>query len=201
MAPFRQSIKHLAEKLQSCEEWIEMVRDLSEPIHYKVPSLHLSSRWAEKGDLFRINALQGFVDEPDHMEWALKKGDRCLLLEESDGLAAFSWVTFRDYGLALWYTLRLPPEGVYLVYIFVHPRIQKQGIGTYLLGLLMESLKDLGYRSLISGMYSTWEGSIRLHTGMGFRIHRRLSQCRLLDIFPTPPRVRSPYGQEESPKA
>jgi hypothetical protein len=94
--------------MQSCEEWLELIRDLNEPIRPgKVPAdLHL--RWAHKGD-------------------------RCLLL-----------------------------------------------------GSMLEALSDMGCSRIISGMYSNWEASIGLHKKLGFRVHRRLDQCKILNIFPTP---------------
>ncbi len=189
MSPFRESIRRLAQRMQTCEEWLELARDLREPIRLGElpPGLHV--RWAEKGDLFEINALQGFVEEPDVMEASLRKGDRCLLLERDGRIRAFAWVTFSDYRLALWYTLRLPPGGSYLVYIFVHPEWSGRGVGSSLLGRLMLAVRDRGGIEMISGMYADWHVSIRMHTRMGFRVRRRLTQCRILHIFPMPPRV------------
>jgi GNAT superfamily N-acetyltransferase len=174
--------------MQTCEEWIEMVRDLREPIHPGPPPVDLHMRWAKKKDLFAINALEGFVKETDFMEASLRKGDRCLLLEKEGSIRAFAWVTFRDFKLALWYTLKLPPGWSYLVYIFVHPSLGRQGIGSYLLGSLLAAVRDQGCSHMVSGMYANWDVSIALHTKMGFRVHRHLSQCRLLSIFPTPPK-------------
>jgi GNAT superfamily N-acetyltransferase len=189
MAPFRESIKRIAQSMQTCEEWIEMVRDLGEPIHPGSVPADLQMRWANKGDLFAINALEGFVKETDFMEASLRKGDRCILLEKEGSIRAFAWVTFRDFKLALWYTLKLPPGWSYLVYIFVHPALGGKGVGSFLLGSLMAAVRDQGGIRMVSGMYANWETSIGLHTKMGFRVHRRLSQCRLLNIFPTPPKA------------
>jgi len=186
--PFRESIRRIAERLETCEEWLELVRDLQEPILIRKPSFELSMRWAGKQDLFAVNALQGFVDDPGSMEDALDKGDLCLLLEQDERVFAFAWVTFRDYGLALWYTLKVQPGWSYLVYIFVHPEYGNQGIGAYLLGSLMKALQEKGCSRLFSGMFSSWETSFRLHRKMGFCIHRRLSQCKILNLFPVPPR-------------
>ena len=188
MSPFRESIRRIAQSMQSCEEWLELIRDLNEPIHPGRAPADLRLRWARKGDLFAINALEGFVKETEFMEGSLRKGDRCLLLEDEKGICAFAWVTFRDFKLALWYTLQLPLGWSYLVYIFVHPAYARQGIASYLLGSLMAALKDMGCRRIVSGMYSNWEASLGLHKKMGFRIHRRLAQCKILNIFPTPPR-------------
>jgi ribosomal protein S18 acetylase RimI-like enzyme len=188
VALFGESIRRIAQGLQACEEWLEMVRDLDEHIPIQKPALELSMRWADKKDLLAVNALEGFLTETDDMEKALYKGDRCLLLERDQGICAFAWVTFRDYGLALWYTLRLGPDSSYLVYIFVHPELGNRGVGSFLLGSLMASLRKQGRRWLLSGMYSNWDASIRLHTKMGFRVHRRLSQCKILNIFPVPPK-------------
>jgi GNAT superfamily N-acetyltransferase len=174
--------------MQTCEEWLELIRDLDEPIRPGTVPTDLHMRWARKEDLFAINALEGFVKETEFMEQSLRKGDRCLLLEDDRGICAFAWVTFRDFKLALWYTLKLAPGWSYLVYIFVHPAYTRQGIASYLLGSLMKSLRDGGGRRLISGMYSNWEASLALHQKMGFRIHRRLAQCKILNIFPTPPK-------------
>ena len=189
MAPFRESIKRIAENMQTCDEWLELIRDLKAPIPPGRRPEGLHPRWADKGDLFAINALEGFVKETDFMETSLKKGDKCLLLEKKGRIMAFAWVTFRDFKLAVWYTLTLPPGWCYLVYIFVHPSLGRQGIGSFLLGALMTAVRDQGGNHMVSGMYSNWENSIALHTKMGFRIHRRLSQCRWLNIFPTPPKV------------
>ena len=200
MAPFRTSIKRLSERLKPCEEWLELIRDLQDPIVVHEPNLHFNMRWADKRDLSAVSALEGFVKETNFMEESLKRGDRCLLLETDRRIIAFAWVTFRDFKLALWYTLKVHPGWSYLVYIFVHPESGRQGIGSYLLGSLMIELRELDHRILISGMYSNWEHSIRLHAKMGFKIHRRLTQCRLLNIFPYPPReevVASGGSQDE----
>jgi GNAT superfamily N-acetyltransferase len=191
MAPFRESIKRIAQSMQTCEEWIEMIRDLTAPITPGRPPDDLHLRWAGREDLFAINALEGFVKETDFMEASLKKGDRCLVLEKENSLKAFAWVTFRDFKLALWYTLKLPPGWSYLVYIFVHPSLSGQGVGSYLLGKLLAAVRDLGGTHIIAGMYSNWETSIALHAKLGFRVHRRLTQCKVMNIFPTPPKVES----------
>ena len=185
--PFRESIRRLAERFETCEEWLELVRDLDQPVVIPKPSVEFSLRWARKEDLFAVNALQGFVDDPGFMERALDRGDRCLLLEEDQKIFAFAWVTFRDYGLALWYTLKVQPGWSYLVYIFVHPQYGRQGIGAQLLGSLMKALREQGCTRLLSGMYSNWEASFKLHTKMGFRVQRRLSQCKILNLLPVPP--------------
>ena len=186
--PFRESIRRIAQRLETCEEWLELVRNLEEPIPLDKPSFEFSIRWADKQDLFAVNALQGFVDDPGSMERAIGKGDRCLLLEQDQRVFAFAWVTFRDYSLALWYTLKVQTGWSYLVYIFVHPQYGKQGFGAYLLGSLMKALREQGWSRLLSGMYSNWDTSFRLHTKLGFRVQRRLSQCKILDLFPVPPR-------------
>jgi L-amino acid N-acyltransferase YncA len=188
MALFGESIKRIAQKMQTCEEWIEMVRDLREPIDPGKPPVNLHMRWAEKGDLFAINALEGFVKEVDFMAESLRRGDRCLLLSEGKNPRAFAWVTFRDFKMALWYTLRLPGGWSYLEYIFVHPALAGQGVGSYLLGSLLAAVRDQGFSHMVAGMYSNWDASIRLHAKMGFRVHRRLTQCRILNILPTRPK-------------
>ena len=199
MSPFRDSIRRIARGMQSCEEWLELIRDLDAPILLGEVPAGLHMRWAHKGDLFAINALEGFVKETEFMEESLRKGDRCLLLEDETGICAFAWATFRDFKLALWYTLELPPGWSYLVYIFVHPTRARQGVGSHLLGSLMASLRGMGCRRIVSGMYSNWGASIRLHKKMGFRIHRRLAQCKILNIFPTPPKEAA--GDAQTPDA
>jgi ribosomal protein S18 acetylase RimI-like enzyme len=186
--------------MQSCEEWLELIRDLDEPVLSGKRPAGLHMRWARQADLFAINALEGFVKETEFMEESLRKGDRCLLLEDDRGICAFAWVTFRDFKLALWYRLKLPPGWSYLVYIFVHPTYARQGVASHLLGSLMESLREMGCRRIVSGMYSNWEASIGLHKKMGFRMHRRLSQCKILNIFPTPPREALPGAETADPK-
>ncbi len=199
MAPFRESIKRIAKGMQTCEDWLELVRDLREPIRKGKAPEGLHMRWAHKGDLFAINALEGFVKETEFMEASLKKGDRCLLLEDDGRICAFAWVTFRDFRLALWYNLKLLPGWCYLVYIFVHPEYARKNIASFLLGSLMEALAQMGCSRIISGMYSNWEASIGLHKKMGFRIHRRLSQCKILNIFPTPPSEKAGSGDAADP--
>jgi len=127
MSPFRASIRQIARKMETCEEWIELVRDLREPIAVGPPPADLHLRWAREQDLFAINALEGFVKETDFMAASLRRGDRCLVLEDEDGIQAFTWVTFRDFKLALWYTLALEAGECYLVYIFVHPYFAGRG--------------------------------------------------------------------------
>ncbi len=180
--------------MQTCEEWLELIRDLEAPITRVSAPAGLNLRWADKADLFAINALEGFVKETEFMEASLRKGDRCLVLEDDGRICAFAWVTFRDFRLALWYTLKLAPGWSYLVYIFVHPAYARRGIASYLLGELMEYLRERGYKRVISGLYGNWDASIGLHKKMGFRIHRRLSQCKILSILPTPP-TEAPDGK------
>jgi len=76
--------------MQTCEEWLELIRDLDEPITTARAPVGLELRWAHKGDLFAINALEGFVKETDFMEASLRKGDRCLVLEDDGGICAFA---------------------------------------------------------------------------------------------------------------
>ena len=187
--PFHESLKRLAQKMRSCEEWLELVRDLREPIPTGSLPSALAMRWADKGDLMAINALQGFVKETDFMEASLDRGDRCLLLVEGQRICGFAWATFSDFRLAPWYTLKLRPGWCYLVYIFVHPEFSGRGVGSTLLGSLMAAIRDQGGTHMVSGMYADWQASLRMHTKMGFRIHRRLTQCKLLKIFPTPPKI------------
>lgn len=188
---FAEALQRLARRLQTCEEWLEMVRDLSRPIPAGSPPDGLHRRWAGTADLMTINALEGFVKDTAFMEAALRKGDRCLLLESDGAIEAFAWVTFRDFRLAPWYTLKLSPGWCYLEYIFVHPAIGRRGVGSYLLGELMTAVRHQGATHMLAGMYATWEASIRLHTRLGFDLHRRLTQCRLLNIFPTPPKAET----------
>jgi phosphinothricin acetyltransferase len=185
--PFRESIRRLAEKMRSCEEWLELVRDLADPIPPATLPAEMERRWARKDDLMAINALQGFVKETDFMEASLDRGDRCLVLTHQGRVRAFAWATFTDFRLAAWYTLKLPPGWSYLIYIFVHPEFSGRGVGSALLGDLMAAVRDQGGTHMVSGMYSDWQASLHMHTKMGFRIHRRLNQCTLLKIFPTPP--------------
>lgn len=187
--PFREAIRRLAERMQSCEVWIELIRDLQKPIRLGDIPEALVMRWADAADLMAINALQGFVKETDFMEASLERGDRCLVLTEAERIRAFAWVTFNDFRLAPWYTLKLPPGGSYLVYIFVHPQLAGRGLGSQLLASLMAAARDRGGTHMMSGMYADWHASLRMHTKLGFTVHRRLTQCKLLHIFPTPPKV------------
>lgn len=186
--PFREAIRDIARRMQTCEEWLELVRDLRAPIDGGGLPDDLRMRWAGVADLMAVNALEGFVKETDFMEAALRRGDRCLLLERDGRICAFAWVTFTDYRLALWYTLKLPPGWSYLVYIMVLPALGGRGVGAALLGALMAAVRDGGASHMVSGLYSNWHASLRMHEKMGFTVHRRLAQCRLMHILPTPPR-------------
>jgi hypothetical protein len=42
MAPFRENIRRLAAKFESCEEWLDLVRDLSAPINLMQADEHFS---------------------------------------------------------------------------------------------------------------------------------------------------------------
>ena len=90
--PFRDAIRRLAQSLQTCDEWLEMVKDLHGAVHFEESPITFRMRWADKRDLFTINALQGFVKETDFMEESLEKGDRCLILEREEEISAFAWV-------------------------------------------------------------------------------------------------------------
>ena len=50
MAPFRESIRRLAKGMQSCEEWLEMISNLNEPVEPGKAPDDLHMRWAQKED-------------------------------------------------------------------------------------------------------------------------------------------------------
>jgi ribosomal protein S18 acetylase RimI-like enzyme len=179
----------LSKTLDPAVDWMELVRNLEDRISIQHPTIDFSTRWAGKNDLLALDAMQGFVKEIEFMEKSLDRGDRCLLLERAGKICAFAWVTFRDYRLSWWCTMHLAPGFAYLVYIHVQPEYRRQGVGTYLLNRLMISLREDGYRRLISGMYGDWEDSIRLHIKSGFRICRKYTERRILRFFPYPPKV------------
>ncbi len=178
----------LSKTLDPSVDWMELARDLEAPIAMPAFGMNFSKRWADKKDLPTISAMQGFVKEIEFMERSLEHGDRCLLLEEVDKISAFAWVTFRDYRLSLWHTVRLPAGFAYLVYIHVQPEYRRKRVATSLLSCLMLYLRKEGYRRLISGMYGDWEASIRLHIKSGFKICRKYTQRRILRFFPYPPK-------------
>jgi GNAT superfamily N-acetyltransferase len=188
MPTLRQILDGLTAKANDSQNWLELVRDLSEPIAIQPPEINLSQRWAESKDVLTIAALEGFVKEIDFMTRALDKGDICLLLELEGQICAFAWTTFRDYRLSLWHTLHLLPGHAYLVYIFVRPEFQQKGVGYYLLGCMMAHLREMGCEYLISGMYANWQISIKLHRKAGFRINKKFIKRRLLRFLPYPPK-------------
>ena len=188
MPTLRQILDGLTVKANDSQNWLELVRDLSELIVIQPPEINLSQRWAESKDVLTIAALEGFVKEIDFMTRALDKGDICLLLELEGQICAFAWTTFRDYRLALWHTLHLLPGHAYLVYIFVRPEFQQKGVGYYLLGCMMAHLREMGCEYLISGMYANWQISIKLHRKAGFRINKKFIKRRLLRFLPYPPK-------------
>jgi ribosomal protein S18 acetylase RimI-like enzyme len=120
---------------------LELVRDLRAPIAFLNVPFDFGMRWAEKNDLETINALEGYVKETTFLESSLESGDFCLIFEKDDNIKAFAWVTFKDFPLNVWHTLRLPPGYSYLVYIYVQPEYRNQKVGTCLLGCLMKGLK------------------------------------------------------------
>ena len=85
MSPFRDSMRRIAQGMQTCEEWLELVRDLEEPIHSGQAPADLRMRWARREDLFAINALEGFVKETEFMEQSLRKGDMRVCLGHIQG--------------------------------------------------------------------------------------------------------------------
>ena len=188
MHALREILEGLSKTLDPSVDWMELVRDLDAPIPMHVPEIDFSRRWAHKKDLLAINAMQRFAKEVEFLERSLEQGDRCLLLEQFGRIAAFAWVTFRDYRLSLWHTVHLPPGFAYLIYIHVQPEYRRKGVGSYLLSCLMQFLRERGYHRLISGMYGDWEVSIRLHIKLGFRICRKYTQRRILRFFPYPPK-------------
>jgi GNAT superfamily N-acetyltransferase len=188
MPTLRQIIDGLTINGNDSENWIELVRDLREPIFLQAPEIKLSKRWAESKDILTIAAMEGFVKEIDFMTQALGKGDICLLLERGNKICAFAWVTFRDYRLDLWHTLHLLPGYAYLVYIFVNPEFQRKGVGFYLLGSMMGHLREMGCDHLISGMFADWQISINLHRKAGFRINKKFIKRRILRFLPYPPK-------------
>ena len=188
MPTLGQILDGLTTEVRNSENWLELVRDLSEPIAAPSPMINFSKRWAENRDILTISALEGFVKETDFMTRALEKGDICLLLECDHRICAFAWTTFRDYRLGLWHTLHLPPGYAYLVYIFVRPELQQKGVGFYLLGCLMAHLRELGCKFMISGMYANWQISINLHRKAGFQINKKFIKRRLLRFLPYPPK-------------
>jgi GNAT superfamily N-acetyltransferase len=188
MPTLRQILDGLTVNGNDSENWLELLRDLSESIAMQSPKITFSKRWAENKDIFTIAALEGFVKEIDFMTRALEKGDICLLLERDGRICAFAWTTFRDYRLDSWHTLHLPPGYAYLVYIFVRPEFQRKGVGYYLLGCMMAHLREMGCNYLISGMFANWQISINLHRKAGFRINKKFIKRRLLRFLPYPPK-------------
>jgi GNAT superfamily N-acetyltransferase len=189
MVTLHQIIEGLYRRPEHAVAWLELVRDLAAPINVKAPALEFSERWAEPKDMLVLAALQGFVKGADFLDRAFAQGDRFLLLERSERICAFAWVTFRDYRLDLLQTLRLAPGVAYLVYIFVFPRFQGKGVGYFLLGRLMQHLRETGCHTLVSGMYEDWKISLGLHRKSGFRIRRKFLKRRLLRFIPCPPKV------------
>lgn len=189
MEPILKTIRRSIQSLQSSEEWVELIRDLDAPI----PELKLANefqmRWAEKDDLQVINALEGYIKEATFLESSLDYGDRCLLFEKAGLICAFAWVTFKDYALNIWHTLRLPAGYAYLVYIYVRPEYRCQGVGSCLLCRLMKFLQILGLTKIISGMYRDWHISMRLHTKVGFRFYRVFTEKRIFRFVLLPPKV------------
>ena len=188
MPALRRIIEHLTVESDGDASWIELVRDLGEPITVQVPAITFSRRWADEGDIAEIAALEGFVKTIEVMANAFRHGDRCLLLDRGGRIGAFAWIAFRDYPLALWHTLRLPPKAAYLVYIFVRPEFRRRGVAAYLLGSVMGHLRTMGYERLISGMYDDWQASIDLHRKAGFRIQKKFIVRKLLRVIPVPPK-------------
>ena len=168
--------------------WIELGRDLHTPISLRPSQIHLTRRWADDRDIEKIALLEAFAKDIAVMAKALTYGDRCLLLERGGRIGAFAWITFRDYPLAIWHTLRLPPGAAYLVYIFVRPEFRRQGVGTYLLGCVMRYLQGAGYDMLISGMQTDWGSSLRLHRKAGFKVRKRFIRRKLMWVIPVPPK-------------
>jgi GNAT superfamily N-acetyltransferase len=189
MRTLREILEGLSRPIDNSADWIELVRDLEDPINIHPPEIEFTVRWADENDLLALVAMQGFVKEIELMERAFAKGDRCLLLEQLGSICAFAWVTFRDYRLSPWHTVHLPGGLVYLVYINVRVEHRHKGTGTYLLNLLMRSLREEGYRKLISGMYEDWETSTLFHIKSGFRICRKYTQRKILRFIPYPPLV------------
>lgn len=181
-------IERLTTSVDNAETWIEMVRDLREPIPLEFPDIAFNIRWAEKADIVEIAALEGFVKEIDVMARSLRHGDRCILFEKMGRIVAFAWIAFRDYRLSVWRKLHLPTDAAYLVYIFVISEFRRKGAGLYLLRCVMRRLRQRGYTRLVSGMYANWEASISLHVKAGFRIDKKFVKRKLLQIIPVPPR-------------
>jgi hypothetical protein len=102
-------IERLTTSVDNAETWIEMVRDLREPIPLEFPDIAFNIRWAEKADIVEIAALEGFVKEIDVMTRSLRHGDRCILFEKMGRIVAFAWIAFRDYRLSVWRKLHCPP--------------------------------------------------------------------------------------------
>jgi len=188
MPALRRIIERLTVAREDDANWIELARDLGRPITVEAPPLAFSRRWADEGDIDEIAALEGFAKTVEVMARAFRYGDRCLLLERGGTIGAFAWIAFRDYPLAPWHTLRLPPAAAYLVYIFVRPEFRRRGVGAYLLGSVMHHLRTLGYKRLISGMYDDWQASIDLHRKAGFRIQKKFIERKLLRVIPMPPK-------------
>jgi len=181
-------IERLTSSVDTVDSWVEFARDLHAPIACHPPAIAFRRRWAGKADIMEIAALEGFAKEIDVMTRSLRHGDRCLLLERDGRIGAFAWVAFRDYRLAIWRTLHLPAGVAYLVYIFVRPEFRRNGVGSYILGSLMQHLRDRGYTRLISGMYADWSPSIDMHRKAGFQPSKKFIKRKLLRIIPVPPK-------------
>ena len=92
----------------------------------------------------------------------------------SSTLARLPWLVYSEAGGVLGYAYasqhrqRSAYQWSVDVSVYVKPEIQRRGVGRRLYGSLFEILRSQGYYSAYAGITLPNEGSIGLHTRMGF---------------------------------
>jgi len=99
----------------------------------------------------------------ERKEWFFKHGPShpLIVAEENGAVVGYCGILPYSEKAAYAQTVELS--------IYLHPEAQGKGIGTKLLGLMIERARKLGYHTILSGITEGNEASVKLHERFGFQ--------------------------------
>ncbi|MDO5033023.1 GNAT family N-acetyltransferase [Corynebacterium sp.] len=137
-----------------------IIRDAT---HADVPAMTDTLNWAIRNTDVIFRAHEATVDERKaHLEQLHNDGCPCLIAEDDQG-TYLGWALYRPFGdPAVWL-------GSYETTIYLDPAAQGKGVGTQLLGAVVQRARaDEKVHTLLARIVATNAASIKLHEKFGF---------------------------------
>ena len=128
-----------------------------------VPAMTETLNWAiEHTDVIFRTTPASIAEREDYLCHIWEEGCPCLIAESDSG-AYLGWVLYHPYRDPQVWT------GCYETTIYLSPAAQGQGVGTALLGALVDAARaDDKVHSLLALIVSTNAASLKLHEKFGF---------------------------------